>query len=270
MKLYTSTTIGEAQSSASQLKALIQQVLDSNLEMSQRMANLEMRTLGYSRSSALTLMSPDMSSDNDSINTIRPVNDANKGGAPLDDRVETVQEISDQSEKESEDLQGSSFSFTFDQDLNNSRPYAQAMKRNSVWSTASSGTHTMSWSCLSGLSLAEISGISIIGLPIFTQELWNGHHYTVTDADLTCVLKKTEIPVIDDTASGRGYRPSKDEERSFEARKGTLSHHKVYSLGGSSAFDPVQKVRNVPVTVGGRPLEPKTIILLGTTLTTSR
>ena len=75
------------------------------------------------------------------------------------------------------------FEYSFDQDLNTSRPYTRAMQKHTVWSTTSSKIHTMGWSCLSGLSLAEVSHISITNLPFCPQELWNGHHYLKTRLD---------------------------------------------------------------------------------------
>ena len=47
--------------------------------------------------------------------------------------------------------------FSFDQDLHKSRPYTRAMERRSGWSAVSSEIHTIGWSCLSGLSLAEVA-----------------------------------------------------------------------------------------------------------------
>ena len=266
----TSTSISEAQSSAGQLKTLIQQVLDSNLEISQRIANLEMRTLGYSQDSAPTLAALDIDRDDDSINTIKAVNVTNKGSLPPEERVETFQKIDGNSGKESEDLQGSNFSFTFDQDLNNSRPYARVMKRNSVLSTASSVAHTMSWSCLSGLSLGEISGISVIGLPISTHELWNGHHYITTNKDMARPLDRIEPPTSDGLANEGNHSLSDNEEWPLKAHKGTSFHNGVQSLSDSATFDTGRQVKRVHVRVGERRTEPKRIMLLGTTPIKSR
>ena len=72
------------------------------------------------------------------------------------------------------------FGYSFDQDLNTSRPYTRALQKQGVWSTTSSEIHTMGWSCLSGLSLAEVSHISVINLPFCPQDLWNGHRYSET------------------------------------------------------------------------------------------
>ena len=96
--------------------------------------------------------------DDKSVSTIRPV-ETYVGG-------DTIQSANP------------SFDFTFDEDLNNSRPYARAMGRKLAWSTNSSEIHTMGWSYFSGTSLADVSQISVLGLPITPQDLWNGHHYS--------------------------------------------------------------------------------------------
>ena len=257
--LYPSMSMEEAQTSAVELA-----------QISQRLTDLEMRTLGYSRSSAPTLAALDTGGDDDSINTTKAANEANKGGIPPEERVETVLATRKRNGKEPEDHQGSSFSFTFDQDLNNSRPYVRAMKRNSMWSIASSAAHTTSWSCLSGLSLAEISDISVIGLPISIQELWNGHHYITADTNFTRPIGKTEPPVTDGLANGGNQSLSENVERSLVARKGTVFHNGVQSLGVSPAFDTDRHVQKPPVTAGGSLIEPKRIILLGTNPIQSR
>ena len=260
---YISTSIGEAQSSASQLNTLIQQVLDSNLEISQRMANLEMRTLGYPQSCAPTLAALDTNKDDDSVNATRAATDAVKGAMAPDECVVIVEGSGEDKSERSKNIQDPAFNFTFDQDLNNSRPYARAMKRNSVWSTVSSTVHTMSWSYLSGLSLAEVSGISVIGLPVSPQELWNGYHYILTDSNLDPVSRKTETPVVCDQADVEGHGISRDEERPLETLKRTISYDTIRSKGGHPAFDNTRQTKKVPVTVDRRVLELKKIILLG-------
>ena len=79
--------------------------------------------------------------------------------------------------------QRQTFGYSFDQDLNTSRPYTRAMQKHTAWSPTSSEIHTMGWSCLSGLSLAEVSQISVINLLFCPQDLWNGHRYFETRID---------------------------------------------------------------------------------------
>lgn len=39
----------------------------------------------------------------------------------------------------------------------------------------------MGWSCLSGISVADVSQISVINLLVSPLEIWNGQHYDVVD-----------------------------------------------------------------------------------------
>ena len=169
-----SASVGDAQASVSQLATLVTQVLESNLEISRRMENLEQQTLrrlpstNYTSAYRAASLSPSLAEmnttdDNESIATI-------KGSA------------SGLQNRRNDELD-CSFGFSFDQDLEISRPYTRAVKRRAVCSTTSSEIHTMGWSCLSGLSLAEVSHISVINLPVVPKELWNGERYFSSQFD---------------------------------------------------------------------------------------
>ena len=69
------------------------------------------------------------------------------------------------------------FGFAFEEDLKRSRVY---QRRGFALTECSlpSGPHTMSWSIISGLSLAQISNLSVLNLPICLQELSNSQHYS--------------------------------------------------------------------------------------------
>lgn len=54
---------------------------------------------------------------------------------------------------------------------------AQLLSRNSNMSYTSSVVPSMGWSYPSGLSLANVSNISVFLLPISPNELWNANHY---------------------------------------------------------------------------------------------
>ena len=113
--MHISISIGEAQSSASQLQTLIQQVPKVNSETSRRLTNLETQGVGYSRNSI-----PNLGASN--INSV--------AAEASESKVEDTSGISGTA---AQDLQSFSFNFTFDQDLRNSCPYARAGKRNSSW-----------------------------------------------------------------------------------------------------------------------------------------
>ena len=83
--------------------------------------------------------------------------------------------------------------FTFEQDLRQSRVYKRVRRRNSLESLSSSTAPSFGWSCLSEMSLANVSNISVISLPIAVSELTNGEHYKrASIAQL--VLENAEFP----------------------------------------------------------------------------
>ena len=255
MKFTTSTSIGEAQSSASQLVTLVQQVLDSNLEISQRIANIELQTLKYQPSSAPTLVARHMDRDDDSIDTTRAANIARKGENAPSEHVETVNDTSKNIGSDLGNVQYPTFRFTFDEDLNSSRPYARAMKRNSLWSTASSAVHTIGWSFLSGLSIANVSAISVIGLPISPQELWNGHRYIFTGPDTEFALENIRMPAMEDALDSADHRLTRNE-RFLEIRKGVFLHDSIQGVGENSVLKSSSRCnKKVPVPAGGKQLE---------------
>lgn len=148
------------------------------------MENLEQQTLGRSPSSILTSargaasLSPSLAE----MNTIED-----------NESVATIRGTASGLQNRRNDELNCSFGFSFDQDLEISRPYTRAVKRHPVCSTTSSEIHTMGWSCLSGLSLAEVSHISVINLPVVPKELWNGERYFSSQFDpIGFVLSKPQ------------------------------------------------------------------------------
>lgn len=162
---------------------MMTKLLDSNQDMSQRMTNMERRNLAHppnhtardNGTDTMTIRSAPLTEvvkDNESLVTIREVE-------------------SDPSTEASKDMQPI-LDHSFDQDLKNSRPYTRASKRPPVWSVASSVVQTVSWSCFSGLSLADMSQISVINLPITPRELWNGQRYSACVGSVTSLDKIVE------------------------------------------------------------------------------
>ena len=69
------------------------------------------------------------------------------------------------------------FGYAFDQDLQNSIVYRRIAFRRSVSSFHSRETHTTTRSILSGLSFADVSQISVIGLAITSEEVYKPLQY---------------------------------------------------------------------------------------------
>lgn len=69
-------------------------------------------------------------------------------------------------------------SLRFRRDLENSRVYRRVKRPESHMSFSSSAVDSRAWSIFSGLSLAEISTVSVIALPLFPSDIQNPNHYT--------------------------------------------------------------------------------------------
>ena len=266
---YISSSFGQAQSSASQLTTLVQQVLESNLDISRRMANLEMQTLGQARSSAPTLTALSINRDDDSISTRRVAKDDKKHRPPPLRSGDNIKKSGEDASALSTAAESLDFGFTFDQDLHSSRPYVRAMKKNLVWSAASSTLHTIGWSCMSGVSLADVSAISVIRLPVSPQELWNGQQYIATEIDKDLAFQKAHPTARDDLDHDGDVSPSKYEFRSLEARKGVALYTCAQLIAQSSRLNlGDEQFKKVPSPVDRTSLKPKLILLLGTTPST--
>ncbi|KAK0509514.1 hypothetical protein JMJ35_007908 [Cladonia borealis] len=227
MATMTCSTVEEARASVEQLTNLVRKILENNQDMSQRMARLEVRTPGYSPSTAPSMFTSgetpaavethaDSNSDNASCLTIKKaslgseamVSNSNNGCNPI-------------------------FGFSFDDDLNNSRPYTRAMRRSLIWSPRTSAIGTIGWSCLSGLSLADVSEISVINLPVSPRELWNGARYSASYTGINGVLES----IKEDLA--RTASESAPILRTPEPRVGAMT--RLGSISLTSSRDPAKR-----------------------------
>jgi cell division control protein 24 len=67
--------------------------------------------------------------------------------------------------------------FDFEDDLESSRVYRRAQRETMDFSFRSSIARSRSWSVFSGLSLSDVSVLSVIALPIHSDDITNAHHY---------------------------------------------------------------------------------------------
>ena len=105
------------------------------------------------------------------------------------------------------------FDFTFDQDLKTSRVYKRAALRQSELSLPSSAARSLNWSFFSGKSLASISDVSVLSLPVFPRELWNPEHYMTGKGNPKTLgmsssegqgdVKVTKVVLLGDQCSGK-------------------------------------------------------------------
>lgn len=86
--------------------------------------------------------------------------------------------------------------FTFDQDLQRTRVYSRTARLpDCTFSLSSSAVRSVGWSMLSGLSVSDISNISVLALPISIDELYNGRHFGANH-DLKLDQPEEEQPSI--------------------------------------------------------------------------
>ena len=104
-------------------------------------------------------------------------------------------------------------------ELRSSRVYARTLRRHSLSSLPTSSEHSNGWSCLSELSLAQISDISILSLPLSTGELWNPQPYASLSAnrDQQAPTISSAIPLPIITAPSRTSTVSRTSMQTPEA-----------------------------------------------------
>ena len=92
------------------------------------------------------------------------------------------------------DLQETYRSFTFEDDLFNCGVYRRALKGDAdSHSLVSTARRTMSWSMLSRFSLAKVSNISVLALPLYADDISNKEHYHFgIDDDQKTIMPKEE------------------------------------------------------------------------------
>ncbi|KAF5985083.1 Rho guanine nucleotide exchange factor scd1 [Fusarium coicis] len=67
--------------------------------------------------------------------------------------------------------------FDFEDDLESSRVYRRAVRETMDYSFRSSIARSHSWSVFSGLSLGDVSIMSVIALPVYQDDITNAEHY---------------------------------------------------------------------------------------------
>ena len=179
-----STSVGEAEDAVSELKASITQILESNLVLAERMANLELQQSAHALSTTPNSMQDGEDYLGKSGTTLRQEEWVLDHGETSTDS--SIPAPSDKGkDKDSESIvTARRIGFAFEEDLFASRPYLRAINRRPCWSATSSVVPTMGWSYLSGLSLADVSEVSILSLPLSPLELWNGQRYIAARDDL--------------------------------------------------------------------------------------
>lgn len=140
----------------------MQQLLESNQEISRRLRNLEGT---YDSESVLTTCFRNGNSDK--------ATEKDGEHADFSHNYPFGPEI----HEFSSDQRRSRYCYTFERDLETSRVYKRTRNYESDVSFASSAIRTHSWSVFSGLSLSQVSKISAIGLPVYRDDIFNDESY---------------------------------------------------------------------------------------------
>lgn len=155
-----SASVDQATTSVETLTSLVQQLLQNNQDLCVRLGRLESLSGDGTIPSTFLL---DESDDEDDASTIRQKRHAS----------DTILETSETSETNEIGVKR----LTFEQDLRQCKVYKRVTRRHSLESLSSSTAPSFGWSCFSEMSLANVSDISVISLPIAVNELTNGEHY---------------------------------------------------------------------------------------------
>ena len=144
-----------AQTSICNLATTVEHILQASEDVSSRLARIETMFAVPTGYSASTQRAP---IDNESDNTQLQVSTEEPLNSDLNRRL----------------LQ---FDPNLGSELDASRVYMRTKHRHSMSSLISTYDSVAGLSFLSGISLAQISSISVISLPIFSYELWNSQQY---------------------------------------------------------------------------------------------
>jgi hypothetical protein len=153
----------EAEKTRGTLQNLVEQLLESNQDISSRLRNLE--DTCESQSTVTRCF-------RNGSNTELAEKDGGQAVAITPGRL-----VSDDSNYGRINFPVNAFRFTFENDLETSRVYNRTQIYEPDVSFTSSAVRTHAWSIFSGLSLAEVSIISAVALPLYSHEISNSQWY---------------------------------------------------------------------------------------------
>ena len=153
--------MSKIQSSISNLDTTVQSILANSEDIPRRIASIETKIIGLSRYA--TSMSERPTNTSDGASAICPTSYG------IENNISSPPGVGHTM---------SQFCIQIQTELEASRVYRRTAERHSM-SSLPSGLHSAAWSALSGVSLAQISCLSVLSLPISYDELWNPQHYTI-------------------------------------------------------------------------------------------
>ena len=142
--------------------------------------------------------------------------------------------------------------FTFDQDLSSSKVYRRARKRGSAESLRSSAAFSFGWSCLSEMSLGDISNISVISLPIHIHELSNQAHYRSGPQAMEPAMSTSVQEEILSKEANMQDKDVKQDADTIEETSSLISSSPSIEDDGDIDFDLVYALHTFVATVEGQ------------------
>ena len=207
-----STISEEMQKSVSSLNTNVQTLLEKSEDISQRLAGIE----------ATSMCNP-MSTDSDATSLL-PASDSD---------IKTLSI----SEEDSRGHLGNVNQFGLDPNtelnLQKSRVYRRSINRHSMSSLFSSRSAGSGWSKLSGISLAQVSNISVLSLPVNALEIWGSDHY---------------MPSYDQRTQDNKQRPTYRGWAGERLLTGPPSHRSILNRGLRSSASPEASTQKTNAT----------------------
>lgn len=176
-----SSSVKEARTAVSTLVTLVDDVLQSNHELALRLNDMQLQIGGYtSRVAASTWHVPlESIGETSTIRSTKPL--AGESYALLRRPTD-----------------GDDFDQNLRRDLSESQVYARNKHRFSLASISTSTAESLNCSFLSKCSLAAVSNISVIRLPVYSCDLWNPQNYLFSDGERDEIM---EVRIPSDSAS---------------------------------------------------------------------
>ena len=185
-----------AQTSILNLTSAVEQILQTSQEVSRRVASIETRFVTPSKypnsalrpvqkkTSTIISLAQDNWDQDTFAQSIRQKRDREE---PPPEVLDVASSITPKGQNPSQEQlssssvgrQGFRFDPTLESQLCASRVYSRNTHRHSMSSVFSTGKSAAGLSFLSGLSLAQISTLCVVSLPIFCHELWNPQQYQI-------------------------------------------------------------------------------------------
>ncbi|KAM0794156.1 G-protein alpha subunit-domain-containing protein [Usnea florida] len=196
LTIFTCASTQAAQSSILNLTSTVDQILQTSEDVSRRVASIETRYAIPSRypdsmlrpapkdddTSTIISLAQDYWDHDTFAQSIRQNGDHEQSLSKLVDVASSSTPngqipYREQHPSSSVGRQGVLFDPSLESELYASRVYSRNTHRHSMSSALSTGNSTGGLSFLSGLSISQISSLSLFSLPIYCQELWNPQLY---------------------------------------------------------------------------------------------